>query len=189
MSLEQQQIAVSPNENRDIFSYWPMKSDPRTSQVTVLDWVSKLPPHIKYILCEMPVGGGKSPLALTLSGWFSKTAGNAYILTPQKVLQKQYEDSFDRKLLHTLYGKSNYKCESKKTNCEVGALIRPRCASCPHQDAFAMVKYAPSVVLNYSLALLLFKYQLDESIIKNIKQYFFIKFHVGINSFCCCIII
>ncbi len=149
----------------NIDSFWPIGFNPRKSQIEVLEWIKNLPSHIKYILCEMPVGGGKSPLALNLSGWFSQSLGNSYILTPQKVLQKQYEDSFHEKLIHSLYGKSNYKCESKNTNCELGSEIKPRCESCPHKQAYSKIRYMPNVVLNYTLAFLLFKYNMDEKII------------------------
>lgn len=153
------------------------KSDPRKSQVEVMDWIQSLPSHIKYILCEVPVGGGKSPLALTMSGWFSKTFGDAYILTPQKILQKQYEDSFKAELLHSLYGKSNYKCAPKSTNCEVGSDIKPRCEQCPHKSAFNRVMYSPNVVLNYTLGLLLFKYVADDKIIRPRKLIVFDEAH------------
>jgi ATP-dependent DNA helicase DinG len=165
-------------QTANILSYWPMKhSAPRKSQEEVLAWVETLPSHIKYILCEMPVGGGKSPLALNLSGWLAKSKGNSYILTPQKVLQKQYEDSFERDQIHSLYGKSNYKCESKGTNCEIGSDIKPRCEECPHKSAFQRVMYSPNVVLNYSLGLLLFKYVLDEKIITKRKLIVFDEAH------------
>lgn len=151
----------------NMLTYWPMgTNEPRQSQIEVMEWVKSLPSDIKYILCEVPVGGGKSPLALTMSGWFSKTFGNAYILTPQKILQKQYEDSFPEKLLHSLYGKSNYSCASKKTNCEVGSDIKPRCEQCPHNAAFMRMRSAPNVVLNYTLGLLLFKYLADDDVVR-----------------------
>ena len=152
----------------NIHSYWPMEgSEPRESQTEVLDWIASLPPHIKYILCEVPVGGGKSPLALNLSAWIARSLGNAYILTPQKVLQKQYEDSFDENQLHSLYGKANYRCESKQCSCELGSAIKPRCETCPHAEAFQRVMYSPNVVLNYTLGLLLFKYVTDDKVIKH----------------------
>lgn len=166
------------SEEKDIFAYWPMdKSSPRKSQIEVLEWVQTLPSHIKYILCEMPVGGGKSPLALNLSGWFSKGLGNSYILTPQKILQKQYEDSFEKKLLHSLYGKANYKCEPKSTNCDIGSDIKPMCEFCPHRTAFQQVMYSPNVVLNYTLGLLLFKYVNDGKIIARRKLMVFDEAH------------
>ena len=140
-----------------IINYWPMPEfQPRQTQISVFDWAEQLPSHVKYILCEVPVGGGKSPIGLTLSGYLAKSKGNAYLLTPQKILQKQYQDSFDRDLLFSLYGKSNYTCEPKSTNCDIGSDIKPRCNNCPHKNAIASARVSPNVVLNYTLALLLF---------------------------------
>lgn len=147
----------------NILKYWPMKdSVPRKTQQEVLSWMESLPPHIKYVLCEVPVGGGKSPIALNYSGFVSGHTGSSYILTPQKVLQKQYEDSFNKSLLASLYGKSNYSCSSKKTNCDIGSDIKPKCATCPHRNALLTANGSPNCVLNYTLAFLLFKYVSSE---------------------------
>ena len=148
----------------DILSFWPFgEFPPRTSQEIVQEWIQKQSPDIRYFLLEIPVGGGKSPLALNLSGWFSRNFGDAYLMTPQKILQKQYEDSFEPHLLHTLYGKGNYKCEPKNTNCDIGSDIKPRCENCPHKHAFNKMAPAANVVMNYSLGLNLFKYVADEN--------------------------
>lgn len=162
----------------DINSFWPFANyPPRTSQVTVQDWIQTLGPDIKYILCEIPVGGGKSPLALNLSGWLSRNFGDAYILTPQKILQKQYEDSFSEELLHTLYGKSNYRCDSKNTNCDIGGDIKPKCEKCPQKEAFHGMGYAKNIVLNYSLALNLFKHVNDGKYVRHRKLCVFDEAH------------
>lgn len=140
-----------------ILQYWPFKnSAPRKTQVDVLEWIEKLPAHIKYIIAEVPVGGGKSPIALNASGFFAGGKGNSIILTPQKVLQKQYEDSFSDDLIYSMYGASNYSCATKNTNCEVGALIKPKCANCPCADSRKAAANTPNLVLNYRLGLLLF---------------------------------
>lgn len=141
----------------DILAYWPMTNNaPRKSQIEVLQWIQSLPSNIKYILCEMPVGSGKSATGLNLSAYLANSLGSAFILTPQKMLQKQYQDSFDKVRLFSLYGKSNYKCEPKDTNCDIGSDLKPKCASCPHKNAIATAKNAPNIVLNYTLALLIF---------------------------------
>lgn len=146
-------------DKSDINSYWPFAdSAPRESQVVVQEFIKSLKPHIRYILCEVPVGGGKSPLALNISGWFSKGLGDAYLLTPQKILQKQYEDSFSDHLMHSLYGKANYSCISKGTNCDIGDSLKPRCSNCPYKSDLAKVAEEPNTVLNYTLGLNLFKY-------------------------------
>lgn len=136
-------------------------SQPRETQTKVLQWIENLPPNIKYILCEVPVGGGKSPIGLNLSAYLADSLGHAFVLTPQKILQKQYQDSFERARLFSMYGKANYKCLPKDTNCDIGGDIKPKCASCPHRDAMASLKGSPNVVLNYSLALLFFMLAAD----------------------------
>lgn len=143
------------NWKKSIHEYWPMKnSAPRATQVKVMDWIEKQPSHIKYFLLELPVGGGKSPLALAMSGWLSNSTGWATVLTPQKILQKQYEDSFDENLIGSMYGKANYTCAPKKTNCDIGDSIKPKCPTCPYRDNYNSAKNKPNVVLNYKIALL-----------------------------------
>lgn len=150
---------LSTMDKNDINTYWPFAEyPPRETQLFIQEWIQEQDPKIKYFLLEIPVGGGKSPIALNLSGWFAQNYGDAYILTPQKILQKQYEDSFEKSLLHSLYGKNNYSCTPKGTNCEVGSTLKPRCSACPHKAALAQCKTEHNVVLNYTLALNLFKW-------------------------------
>lgn len=155
----EREVIIGHIQPKPILEYWPMvNSSPRMTQIEALQWIEKLPPKIKYILCEIPVGGGKSPLALNLSAWLNSNLGDSFILTPQRILQKQYEDSFDKKYIGTLYGRSNYECKGKKTNCDIGGDIKPMCKSCPARDAATIAFASPNVVLNYTLAFLLFKY-------------------------------
>lgn len=138
-----------------ILNYWPFKhSPPRQTQIDVLNWVESLPENKRFIICEVPVGGGKSPIALTISAWLNGPIGNSFILTPQKILQKQYEDSFPDKTFG-FYGKSNYECSMKGTNCEIGDLIKPRCGgtSCPHKRAYESALESSNLIINYSLAI------------------------------------
>lgn len=146
---------MSEQLRKSILQCWPMKQfQPRDTQVKVLEWIEKQPPHIKYFLVEAPVGSGKSPLALTMSSWLSGGLGYSTILTPQKILQKQYEDSFEPHLIGSMYGKANYQCAPKKTNCDIGDTIKPKCKECPYRDNFNAAKAKPNVVLNYKIALL-----------------------------------
>lgn len=150
----------------EMLKYWPFAhSKPRLTQQEVMTWLEKLPSHVRYILCEIPVGGGKSPIAVNYSAFLSKYKGNAYILTPQKILQTQYENSFDNTQLASLYGKSNYQCPSKKTNCDIGSILPPKCESCTFTCALNQGNASPNLVLNYTLALLLFKYVSGEKMI------------------------
>lgn len=147
-------------ENDKISKYWPRKdSPPRKTQEIALDWISKLPADKKYILCELPVGAGKSDFAVNYAGWLSKSNGDSFILTPQKILQDQYERSFPSHLIGSLKGKGNYECHSKNTNCDIGSDIKPDCGNnCPAKMAKEAAMMSPNMVLNYTLAFLLFKY-------------------------------
>jgi ATP-dependent DNA helicase DinG len=149
------------NKKHNILHYWDMimpGKPPRKSQIKTFEWVESLSPHVKYLLLEMPVGGGKSPVGLAISAWLTQGYGSSFILTPQKVLQKQYEDSFDSRVLFSMYGKSNYHCEGKDTSCELGDTIKPRCETCPQRIAFQKAMASNNLVLNYSLGLLYFMY-------------------------------
>lgn len=163
----------------NIHEYWPMPNyTPRISQTKVLEWIEALPTHIKYIFAEIPVGGGKSPLAINLSAYLDRSKGSAYIITPQKILQKQYEESFDKRLIHSMYGKSNYTCEMKQTNCENGSEIKPKCISCPHKDAFMKCKTSNNIIFNYALAINMFAYANDGDIIRKRKLMVFDEAHM-----------
>jgi Rad3-related DNA helicase len=171
---------LSALDKSDINTYWPFATNPpRDTQLIIQEWIKEQDPKIKYFLLEIPVGGGKSPIALNLSGWFSQSQGDSYILTPQKILQKQYEDSFIEDLRHSLYGKNNYSCTSKGTNCEVGSSLKPRCANCPHKAALSQCKSAHNIILNYTLALNLFKwmYGMEGSPINHRKTLVFDEAH------------
>ncbi len=104
---------------------------------------------------------GKSILGLNYSKYLSNNLSNSFILTPQIVLQLQYETDFKthgRKFLASLHGKGNYKCKSKNATCNVGTLIKPRCNNCPFADAKKEAVDSANTVLNYKLALTSFLY-------------------------------
>lgn len=154
--------AINKNlKDRSMSDYWKKalpKYTPRESQEKVMEWIDTLPPDIKYIFLEVPVGGGKSPLAMAFSSYMSGDMGDAFILTPQKTLQRQYEESFDKSLLYSVYGRSNYTCEAKETTCDVGADIKPACEVCPAKQAREASIEAHNSVMNYALALMYFTY-------------------------------
>jgi Rad3-related DNA helicase len=139
-----------------ILDFWPIKSPPRPNQIKALEWIENQ--DAKYIILEAPVGSGKSLIGLTYSRYISGRTGHSFILTPQRILQEQYEQTLDDKSIASLYGKANYPCKSKNTTCDIGSIIKPRCDSCPYERAKAHAKSKPNVVFNYKLALLLFGY-------------------------------
>ena len=139
---------------------WPFPYPARPNQVKAMEWL--LSQKAKYLILEAPVGSGKSNIGLAYSAHLSPDSnGNSFILTPQRILQEQYETSFrdnPKTPLFSLYGKSNYECHTKNASCEIGSLVKPRCSNCPHTLAKAAAKRTPNVVMNYKLALLTFGY-------------------------------
>ncbi len=145
----------------NILDSWPSTYKPRINQLTALNWISKQ--KAKYLILECPVGSGKSDSGITFSRYIGNRTnnGDSYILTPQRILQQQYVDSFSsNKLvnLSSLFGKGNYTCDNKNTSCAVGSIIKPRCSSCPYSAARDAAKLASNTVLNYKLALTTFKH-------------------------------
>lgn len=133
----------------------------RSNQVIALDWLEKQ--TSRYLLLEIPVGGGKSNLAVAYSNWLhsqqeDKAMKAAFIITPQRILQEQYERSFSNIDLTCLYGKSNYSCRDKGTTCDIGSLVKPVCIHCPHLAAKNRARQSQNAVLNYHLALTSFSY-------------------------------
>lgn len=143
----------------EIAPFWVGGSEkpPRKSQIEAMNWMVENK-DARYLILEMPVGAGKSLLGMT----FSRYRGNsAFALTPQIILQKQYEDDFshDRALgLSSFYGKSNYPCAEKGVSCALGSLTKPRCSDCPYQDARDIAQQSNNAVMNYKLALSVWAY-------------------------------
>ena len=142
----------------DILQYWPEdKFQPRDVQVQALEWIAAQ--SAKYLILQAPVASGKSHIAMTASNFFGGNgAGNSFILTPQKVLQKQYKDTFEEGLAFALYGKSNYECSMKNCSCDVGSLIKPKCRDCPYTNAVQDALSSPNIIMNYSLAFLMLSF-------------------------------
>ena len=149
------------NINKNIHEYWPFDYPERANQTLALDWLAEQ--DAKYLILEAPVGSGKSNIGVTYSKYLGQrtTNGDSFILTPQRILQKQYDESFSGNRavnLVTLYGKGNYKCAGKHTTCDIGSILKPRCEHCPHGAGKRAASYASNAVLNYKLALSAFSY-------------------------------
>jgi hypothetical protein len=113
-----------------------------------------------YLLNDFTVthNCGKSPLAIAFSSYINNGRGSSFILTPQKTLQRQYEKSFEKEILASVYGRNNYTCDYKNTTCDNGSEIKPKCDDCPADAAREIAMSSPNMVLNYSIALTYFKY-------------------------------
>ena len=119
------------------------KFKPRKEQQECLDFIEKSikdNPTNKFYLLNLPVGVGKSFLAMMISDWYKRNVNKMArvdIITNSKILQDQYENTFDS--ISSLRGKENYECESYSCSCAQGAefnrLNKTSCEECPYSTA------------------------------------------------------
>ena len=120
-----------------------IKYTPRQEQTDALEFIKKTKsenPDIKFFLLNMPVGVGKSHLAMMISEWYSikiDTTAKIDIITAGKILQDQYDDTYDS--INNLKGKENYECAQYASSCaqgkEFNRLNKTKCEFCPYDDA------------------------------------------------------
>lgn len=119
------------------------KFKPRREQKEALDFIeseyqkNKLN---KFFLLNLPVGSGKSHLALMIADWYKKNINKTAkvdIITNSKILQDQYSNTYES--ISDLKGKENYECEQYSCSCAQGAefnrLNKTSCESCPYTYA------------------------------------------------------
>ena len=94
----------------------------------------------KFYLLNLPVGVGKSHLAMMISEWYKKNVNKMArvdIITNSKLLQDQYSGTYES--ISDLKGKENYECESYSCSCAQGAefnrLNKTTCEDCPYSSA------------------------------------------------------
>lgn len=119
------------------------KYKPRKEQREALDFIDseyKSNPLNKFFLLNLPVGTGKSHLALMISDWYRKNVNRTSkidIITNSKILQDQYSETYES--INDLKGKDNYQCEQYSSSCVQGAefnrLNKTSCKECPHSSA------------------------------------------------------
>ena len=116
---------------------------PRKEQQDCLDFINKeyqKNKENKFFLLNLPVGSGKSHLAMMISDWYLKNVNGGAkvdIITYGKLLQDQYNSTYDS--INDLKGKENYYCEQYGSSCNQGAefnrLNKTSCDICPHSGA------------------------------------------------------
>jgi len=94
----------------------------------------------KFFLLNLPVGVGKSHLALMIADWYKKNVNKMArvdIITNSKILQNQYANTYES--ISDLKGKENYECETYACSCAQGSefnrLNKTSCESCPYSYA------------------------------------------------------
>jgi len=119
------------------------KYQPRQQQIEAIEFIEnqvKNDPTTKFFLLDMPVGTGKSHLALMIADWYKRTKNKMArvdIITNSKILQDQYSSTYES--IADLKGKENYECSSYACSCAQGAefnrLNKTSCESCPYSSA------------------------------------------------------
>ncbi len=144
--------------SKDILDYWPFPFEPRENQIVALKWLQEQ--DARYLLLESPVGSGKSAIGVTYSLYLEDQMPgdrkNSFILTPQRMLQSQYETSMediDEIKMASLYGRSNYDCIPYNVTCDIGAHMGKKCENCPCDIAREWAQDSKEAVMNYALAL------------------------------------
>jgi ATP-dependent DNA helicase DinG len=120
-----------------------LKYKPRKEQKEALEFINseyQTNKLNKFFLLNLPVGSGKSHLAVMISDWYKKNVNKLAkidIITNSKILQDQYSDTYES--ISDLKGKENYECESYSCSCSQGAefnrLNKTSCESCPYSFA------------------------------------------------------
>jgi ATP-dependent DNA helicase DinG len=123
---------------KDLSKYKPRKE--QREAIEFIDNEYKSNPLNKFFLLNLPVGVGKSHLALMIADWYRKNVDRTAkidVITNSKILQDQYSNTYES--ITDLKGKENYECESYSCSCAQGGefnrLNKTTCESCPYSSA------------------------------------------------------
>jgi len=123
---------------KDLSIYKPRKE--QREAIEFIDSEYKSNTLNKFFLLNLPVGSGKSHLALMIADWYRKNVDRVSkvdIITNSKLLQNQYADTYES--IADLKGKENYECEQYACSCAQGGefnrLNKTSCESCPYSSA------------------------------------------------------
>lgn len=123
---------------KDLSKYKPRKE--QKEALTFIDSEYQKNKTNKFFLLNLPVGSGKSHLALMIADWYKKNVNKLAkvdVITNSKILQDQYSDTYES--ISDLKGKENYECESYSCSCAQGAefnrLNKTSCEGCPYTYA------------------------------------------------------
>lgn len=116
---------------------------PRDEQIKALDFIKKSlsdNSNNKFFLMNMPVGIGKSHLAIMIANWYINNINKSAkvdIITAGKILQDQYDNTYES--IKNLKGKENYSCSQYACSCaqgkEFNRLNKTKCDECPYDYA------------------------------------------------------
>ena len=122
----------------DLAKYKPRKEQREALEFIENEWNKNK--SNKFYLLNLPVGVGKSHLAMMISNWYKKNVNKfarVDVITNSKILQDQYSETYES--IADLKGKENYECESYSCSCAQGAefnrLNKTSCEECPYSFA------------------------------------------------------
>lgn len=107
----------------EVRKHFPMP-EARPNQLEALQWILTAFEDYDNIILEMPVGSGKSAVAMGVARAFVDDGKDCYIVTHRKALQAQYVDSF---ALPVLYGRSSYFCRADGFYSKTGKTVCDKC--------------------------------------------------------------
>jgi ATP-dependent DNA helicase DinG len=150
---------------KDLLRYNPRKE--QTDALSFIKKVHKEKPDNKFFLLNLPVGTGKSHLALMISDWYTTKYKNTKvdIITAGKFLQDQYAETYES--ICDLKGKDNYQCDTYSCSClqgkEFSKLNKTTCSDCPYSEARNNYMSGSVSMTNFHLYLIYAIYSLEES--------------------------
>jgi len=108
----------------DWIKYFPFETV-RPQQEEAINFALNEFENNRYVILELPTGVGKSAIAVTLSRYYQDFSANkkaSWIITTQRILQKQYQKDFND--IPTIWSKLHYECPDKMgISCQLGTLI------------------------------------------------------------------
>lgn len=135
----------------DILSCAPESVTLRDVQVKALLWVQENWEKLKVIILNMPVGAGKSIVAMTICEWIKRNGlGKTATITPTKILQDQYVKDFT--WVPMLKGMESYACHATPAgNCKATKQALDKCCAkgCPYIATRTVCQLAPVSLYNF----------------------------------------
>lgn len=135
-----------------ILNYIPGGFTPRPVQKKVLLEVENNWKEYDTLVIDAPVASGKSLIAVTIANWRNSMDNTAAILTPQALLQDQYQETYPN--IPSLKGKHKYLCSECKKNgyksCgEFNDISDMYWDTCEYPKAVNTAKIADQLILNF----------------------------------------
>lgn len=135
----------------DIYDFFPKGIDKiRPIQKDILKEIeTQFDKGTKFIIIEAPTGVGKSDVNVTAALY--KKGGT--VLTTQKVLQDQYDESFQ--FVNSVKGKNHFPCHQKDDleNCEKGICKFPNGKFCKHYVSLEQIGIKNTGTMNETVFL------------------------------------